>query len=330
MATNYKDFHIETKDGRILNLKDLCNFVENTPITPDDLPFVQSLCNKLANDDTYSNKYVNEYPLVDVMHKVLLEYYIKEYNFDMAEVLDTLFIFNKEAFTDIDRLSFDGIIYLIYDKNNDIDVINIRDEKEFIDFVLANLRIVVSGTSEEIFKALKQSLPYLRFNVVDDSLMNNYAQRFDISDSVYFAKDINGNNIYKIKNGLFIKNGKDVSTIIEPTFLADEEKREQKVVAKNKKYKEFDLEDFITLKDKTLNGEALETDEIRRFYYEVRYLINTMGKRTREDREITKALDEYMEEINKIYLTHPDLLTDDDRNNYEDYSRNRSKYRQAA
>jgi hypothetical protein len=70
MSSNFRDFEIETVNGKIQNVSSLCSYIRSTKIEADDLPYLETLCNKLANDDSSNNMYTNEYPLVDALHEV--------------------------------------------------------------------------------------------------------------------------------------------------------------------------------------------------------------------------------------------------------------------
>ena len=219
MATNFRDFEIVSKDGRIQNIRELCNFVENTPIEPDDLSLLETLCNKLANDDYYLNNYTNEYPLVDSLHVVLLDYYIREFDFDIDQIIDILYIYNK-AFDVVTKIRYDGLIYLVIDKGNDVEVFDIKNDIDFINLLSTknNIRTFVAGKIENIANLLRTKIHAIKFDKTNDGILNEYASNFDIADDVYYGKDLNDNMVYKIKNGLFLKNGKDVSLLHEPTL----------------------------------------------------------------------------------------------------------------
>ena len=325
MSSNFRDFEIETVDGKIQNVSSLCSYIKSTLIEPDDLPYLESLCNKLANDDNSNNQYSNEYPLVDTLHEVLLEYYIKNYGFDLDQIIDVLEVYNK-AFININKKMYDEHIYILFDRYDDIDLVSVKDEKHFIDLVLANLKTFVAGSFEEIFDLMCTVLNKVEFKETVDDEINEYKETFDIDSKTYHGNDIYGHDIYKIKNGIFIKNGNELDTLVTPSLMDREEHIEHKVVSINKKYQGFDLEDFITLRDKAMSGDLEDEVEVQRFYYEVRYLINTMSKRRGLDSEESEALDKYMESLIQIYDNHRDILTPADKRNVQNYLDNKKKY----
>lgn len=325
MSSNFRDFEIETVDGKIQNVSSLCSYIKSTQIEPDDLPYLESLCNKLANDDSSNNIYTNEYPLVDTLHEVLLEYYIKNYGFDLDQVIDVLEVYNK-AFINIDKKMYDEHIYILFDRYDDMDIVPVKDEKQFIDLVLTNLKTFVAGSFEEIFELMDRTLQAVDFNETEDEQISDYKETFDIDSKTYHGVDTFKHDIYKIKNGIFIKNGSELDTLVTPTLMNREEHIEHKVVSINKKYQGFDLEDFVTLRDKAMSGDLEDEAEVQRFYYEVRYLINTMSKRDGLDSEETEALDVYMESLIQIYDNHRDILTPADKRNVQNYLDNKKKY----
>ena len=325
MSSNFRDFEIETVNGKIQNVSSLCDYIKNTLIVPDDLPYLESLCNKLANDDSSNNIYTNEYPLVDTLHEVLLEYYIKNYKFDLDQIIDVLEVYNK-VFLNIDKKIIDGITYILFDRYDSIDVIPIKDNKLFIDLVLTNLKTFVAGSFDEIFDLMNVTLHSVEFTETNDKDMIEYAETFDLDDKVYTGIDQFGNHLYRIKNGCFRKNGEDIESIVQPTFVDKQEHNEYKVISKNKKYSGFDLNDFITLRDKAMVGDLADEVEVQRFYFEVRYLINTMNKRSKQDTDETEALDIYMNSLLTIYDNHRDLLTPADKRNVQNYLDNKKKY----
>ena len=325
MSSNFRDFEIETVDGKIQNVSSLCSYIKSTQIEPDDLPYLESLCNKLANDDSSNNIYTNEYPLVDTLHEVLLEYYIKNYGFDLDQVIDVLEVYNK-AFINIDKKMYDEHIYILFDRYDDMDIVPVKDEKQFIDLVLTNLKTFVAGSFEEIFELMDRTLQAVDFNETADDEISDYKETFDIDSETYHGVDTFKHDIYKIKNGIFIKNGSELDTLVTPTLMNREEHIEHKVVSINKKYQGFDLEDFVTLRDKAMSGDLEDEAEVQRFYYEVRYLINTMSKRDGLDSEETEALDVYMESLIQIYDNHRDILTPADKRNVQNYLDNKKKY----
>ena len=328
--TDIRDFEIETdKSGKILNIKELCNFVESTEITKDNVSYLDSLRSKLANDDRYSNKYVNEYPLVDSLNKVLLNYYInnEELDFDMEQLMDLIYVYN-DVFLNINKIRYDGLIYLICDLKDDLVVFNLKSEDEFKEVVKSNIAAMVTGDIEKIINVFRQRLHAIKFDATNDKVLNNYASNFDIADNVFYGKDLNDNMIYKIKNGLFTKNGDDVS-IIYGKDLTKEDNKIYKIEKKKPKGMSFTLDEFISLRDKALNGELVSTEEIQLFYYEVKFLIDTIKNRTNssdpDSIAFSEALDEYMQEINKIYENHPDILTHEDLKNLEEYNNKKNK-----
>jgi hypothetical protein len=325
MSSNFRDFEIETVDGKIQNVSSLCSYIKSTLIEPDDLPYLESLCNKLANDDSSNNVYTNEYPLVDTLHEVLLEYYIKNYGFDLDQVIDVLEVYNK-AFINIDKKMYDEHIYILFDRYDDMDIVPVKDEKQFIDLVLTNLKTFVAGSFEEIFELMDRTLQAVDFNETEDEQISDYKETFDIDSETYHGVDTFKHDIYKIKNGIFIKNGSELDTLVTPTLMDREEHIEHKVVSINKKYQGFDLEDFVTLRDKAMSGDLEDEAEVQRFYYEVRYLINTMSKRDGLDSEETEELDIYMESLIQIYNNHKDILTPADKRNVQNYLDNKKKY----
>ena len=327
MSSNFKDFRIETVNGKIQNVSSLCSYIKKTNIEEEDLPYLESLRNKLANDDSSVNVFVNEYPIVDSLEEKLLEYYINNYHYDMDNIIDLLEIYNHE-FLNMEKIKYDGLVYLINDLDHDIDVITIKDEKVFINLVLNNLNTFIAKDINTIFNLLSTKLNRLEFVESIDPAIVEYAETFDISHKAYYAKDINGNRLFKIKNGLLVKHGDSISTLLTPSLVTREENTTKKIVNKNKKYKAFDLDDYITLRDKMLDGDMTSEEELQRFYYEVRYLINSMNKK---DNILNEELDVYMENITHIYDTHPEVLTKADRRNVQAYLENKKKiYRKVA
>jgi hypothetical protein len=327
MSSNFKNFRIETIDGKIQNVSSLCSYINDTDIEEEDLPYLESLRNKLANDDQSLNKYVNEYPLVDSLEEKLLEYYINHYHYDMDNIIDLLEIYNHE-FLNMEKIKYNGLVYLINDKDSDIDVIVVKHEKDFIKLVLDNLNTFIASDIDTIFELLASKLFRVEFVESIDPAIVEYANTFNISHTAYYAKDIDGNRLFKIKNGLLVKYKDDISTLLTPSLVTKEENTTKKIINKNKKYKSFDLEDFITLRDKMLNGEITSEVELQRFYYEVRYLINSMNKK---DDTLNDELDIYMNNITHIYDTHPEVLTKADKRNVESYLTNKEKiYRKVS
>jgi hypothetical protein len=327
MSSNFKNFRIETIDGKIQNVSSLCSYINDTDIEEEDLPYLESLRNKLANDDQSLNKYVNEYPLVDSLEEKLLEYYINHYHYDMDNIIDLLEIYNHE-FLNMEKIKYNGLVYLINDKDSDIDVIVVKHEKDFIKLVLDYLNTFIASDIDTIFELLASKLFRVEFVESIDPAIVEYANTFNISHTAYYAKDIDGNRLFKIKNGLLVKYKDDISTLLTPSLVTKEENTTKKIINKNKKYKSFDLEDFITLRDKMLNGEITSEVELQRFYYEVRYLINSMNKK---DDTLNDELDIYMNNITHIYDTHPEVLTKADKRNVESYLTNKEKiYRKVS
>ena len=325
MSSNFRDFEIETVHGKIQNVSSLCSYIRSTKIEADDLPYLETLCNKLANDDSSNNTYTNEYPLVDALHEVLLEYYIKNYEFDIDQIIDVLEVYNK-VFINIDKKLYDDHYYILFDRYDDMDIVPVKDEKQFIDLVLNNLLVFVSGSFEEIFELMDRELGAVEFEESTDKNINDYKDTFDIDKETYKGTDIYGHVLYKIKNGIFIENDNELDTLVTPTLLDKQEHIEHKVVSINKKYQGFDFEDFITLRDKAMSGDLEDEAEVQRFYYEVRYLINTMSKRNGLDSEETEALDVYMQSLIQIYDNHRDILTPADKRNVQNYLDNKKKY----
>ena len=185
---------------------------------------------------------------------------------------------------------------------------------------------MVAGSIEEVFNLLRTKLPTIKFNPTEDSTMTKYADSFSISDEVFYGKDLNNNMIYRIKNGLFTKNNGEISILYEPDLAKEEEKKESKIISFRDRHKKvsFDINEFVELKNKALNGELTTIEEIQIFYYEVQYLIDSMHNRKKDD-ELNIALDDYMEQLNQIYENHPDVLTTDDLKNIEAYNNKKNK-----
>ena len=68
----------------------------------------------------------------------------------------------------------------------------------------------------------------------------------------------------------------------------------------------------------------MEEDEIKRLYHEVKYLIDTMHRRKSDD-ELTEALNDYMDNLIKIYDNYPEGLTKDDIDNIKEYNKNNGR-----
>ena len=325
MSSNFRDFTIESVGGKIQNVSSLCSYIKNTPIESEDIPYLESLRNKLANDNRYNDIYLNEEQIVNVLEEELLKYYIKNDNFGLDNIINLLDIYN-ESFIYLDKVKYDGLTYLIHDEENDIDVVSVSDEQRFIDLVLTNASIFANKSLNEIFTLMKQSLKSITFSESTDETAVAYADKFNIDYPIYEGYDINGNKIFKIKNGLFIKRDNELISLLSPTLVKDEEHKDLRVIKKNKKYSSFDLDEFIDLRDRVLDCDVTDKQELEKFYFQVRYLINTMNRRTHgEDPEYTEALDEYMDSLIRIYESHPDLLSKSDTTNVKAYLNNRNK-----
>ena len=322
MASNFSKLNIETVNGKIQNVSSLCDYIKSTEVLDDDVSLLESLANKLANDNNTDNNYTNEEPLVYALHAKLLEYYINTYNFDIDQVLDTIEVFNKD-FKNVRRIKYNGNFYLIYNRINDIDVICINDENKFLELVLNNLEIIVSKPNEKIYELFKNNLNAIDFIESTDEEVIEYSQTFGIDNKVYFGKDVDGNHFYKLKNAFITKNDDGINVLLNPTF---EEDNKYKVVQAKERYQSFDLEDFKHLSNRVLNQIEMTDDETARFYYEVRFLINTMIKRDEiGETELKEALDKYMEPLVNIYNITEDVLSENDQRNVIDYLNNLKK-----
>ncbi len=325
MSSNFRDFTIESVGGKIQNVSSLCSFIKSTLIEEDDIPYLETLRNKLANDDNYNNSYTNEYPIVEVLNEELLKYYIKHDNCDMDYILEILEVYNK-SFIYLDKIKYDGLVYLIYDQEDDIDVISVDNEKKFIDLVLTNTNTFVSKSLKEVFNLMKSSLYKIDFKETTDDIVQEYVDKFNIEYPMYSGKDQKNNKLYKVKNGLFVRHKEELTTLITPTLVEKDKHEELRVIKKNKKYASFDLNEFIDLRDRVLDSEVTDESELEKFYFQVRYLINTMSRRQDgEDIEYTDALDVYMNRLLQIYKNNPSLLSKENIINVETYLVNRDK-----
>ncbi len=325
MSSNFRDFKIESVGGKIQNVSSLCSYIKNTNILPEDIAYLESLRNKLANDDLYKDVYTNEYPIVDVLQEKLLVYYITKENFELSEIISILEVYNK-SFSSIDVVNHDGLTYFVFDYDTDIEVVCLNDPKRFIELVKNNANTFANKNISSAFSIMRDALYECVFKEDIDDVLSDYANRFNIDYPIYSAKDMNGNKIYKLKNGLFTKNGNELFTLITPTLVDKKDNEQMKVVNKNKKYKSFDLNEFISLRDKMLDSELVEEQDIEQLYYQVRYLINTMNRRTNgEDEEYSEALDVYMNRLAQINDIQPDMLSDADKSLLNDYNKNLQK-----
>ena len=323
MASNFNDIEIVSVKGRIQNIKEIINELNTKPILDGDVRTLESLANKLANDNICDNQFENEEALVDVLHEKLLLYYINTYNFNLEHIIDTIKVFNKKI-KDINQIKYDGLLYLIADYREDIDVVSIDDEKKFIDVVSKNPSTFVKGNIKAIFNLLKNNLTSIDFNQSLDNEVKAYANTFNINYQIFYGKDQNNNRLFKIKNGLIVKTKDGLNTLLQPTF--EDMENTHKVVEVKKNYQEFDLRDFIHLRNRVLNQVEMTDDEQARFYYEVRFLINTMSRRSdlKED-PMKDALGEYMNPLVNIYNTSQDVLSENDQRNVIDYLNNKKK-----
>ena len=325
MASNFSRLNIETIDGKIQNVSSLCDYIKSTVILEDDVGLLESLANKLANDNNRDNLYINEEPIVDVLHARLLGYYIDTYKFDMYQILDTIEVFNKKV-KDIKRIKYNNLLYIVIDNKDDIDVICIKDETAFIELVKNNLDTLVKGNISDVYELLKNNLFNVSFSESNDEEISTYRDTFNIDNKIYYGKDIKNNQLYKIKNSLLVKGKDGINVLLQPTF--EELDNNHKVISAKEKYQSFDLEDFKHLSNRVLNQVEMTDDEVARFYYEVRFLINTMVKRDEHDeKELREALDTYMEPLVNIFNTSKDVLSENDQRNVIDYLGNKKKIR---
>lgn len=318
MSSNFRDLKIETKDGKILNVSSLCDAIKNTKIEDDtDLYYLETLCNKLANDDYNENLYTNEHPIVDVLHEKLLKYYINEMDFTLDDSLEILKVYNKD-FNDIHKIEYNNTSYLLYDKKDDIRLLSFKSDQDLLDIIKNNTGMFVKNNIKLIFDQQYKNIKEVVFKEDNDKELLDYNETFDVGDTLYKGIDINNNNLYKIKNGLYVKDNNNLLTLFAPTLTNDELYKEKR------KVNGFDIDDFYVLSDKFKNNDYMEEDEIKRLYHEVKYLIDTMHRRKSDD-ELTEALNDYMDNLIKIYDNYPDGLTKDDIDNIKEYNKNNGR-----
>lgn len=323
MSSNFSDFRIETKDGKILNVSELCNAIKSTKIEEEDIPFLETLCNKLAYDDYRDNEYTNEYKIVDVLHEVLLKYYIDNNGLGLDEVIEVLKVYNKE-FNNIHKLSFNNTYYLLFDNRDNIRLLSFKSEDDMLKNIYNNISLFIRNNIKIIFDQAFKGVKELELTISHDKDLMELNETFSLSDKVYEGKDINNNTLYNIKNGLYVKDNGELLTLYTPTL--NEFNRTD-----NHRIKDgFDLDEFYILTDKFKKNEYMEKEDIDKLYYEVRYLINTMQRRKKDD-ELSEALDEYMKDILQIYDNYPEGLSKEDKKNVIDYRKNvKNNYRKAA
>ena len=314
MSSNFSNIKIETKDGKIQNVSELCAAIKNTKIEDEDINYLEALRSKLAYDDYRDNEYTNEYQIVDTLEEVLLKHYIDVKKFDLDEVLEVLKVYNPD-FNDVHKLYYKDTYYLLYDKKDDIRLLSFVKEEDMLKQIESNISSYVKNNIKLLFDQKNKKVMEIEFLETDDKDLKSYNETFNVDEHIYVGKDMNNNQLYKIKNGLYAKDNNQILTLFTPTL------NEYNRISNHTVVDGFDIDDFYILNDKFKNNEYMEQEEIDRLYYEVRYLINTMQRRKKDD-ELSEALDEYMEDIVKIYENYPEGLSKVDKKNVEDYLKN--------
>ena len=323
MSSNFSDFRIETKDGKILNVSELCDAIKSTKLDEEDIPYLETLCNKLAYDDYRDNEYTNEYKIVDTLHEVLLRFYIDNNDFGLDETIEVLKVYNKD-FNDIHKLAYNNTYYLLFDNKDNIRLLSFKKEQDMLNSIYNNIKLFVTSNIKILFDQSYKGIKEIDFHKSTDVDLKELNETFTLSDSIYEGKDINNNTLYNIKNGLYAKENGEILTLYTPTL------NEINNVNTHNIKDGFDIDEFYKLTDKFKHNEYMEQEDIDKLYFEVRYLINTMQRRKQDD-ELTEALDEYMKDILTIYDNYPDGLSKEDRKNVIDYRKNlKNNYRKAA
>ena len=323
MSSNFRDFKIETKDGKILNVSELCNAIKSIKIEDEDVAYLETLCNKLAYDDYRDNEYTNEYKIVDTLHEVLLRFYIDNNDFGLDETIEVLKVYNKD-FNDIHKLAYNSTYYLLFDNKDSIRVLSFKKEEDMLNIIYDNIKSFVKNNIKLIYDQTYKGIKEVEFKESHDNTLKELNETFSLSDTVYEGKDINNNTLYNIKNGLYVKDNNELLTLYTPTL------NEINSVNTHKVKDGFDIDEFYRLTDKFKKNEYMEQEDIDKLYFEVRYLINTMQRRKKDD-ELSEALDEYMKDILQIYDNYPEGLSKEDKKNVIDYRKNsKNIYRKAA
>lgn len=304
MAIDFNKFNIETKNNSILNIKDLCDYIKSVNITSSDISYLESLANKLSNDDNSENLYSNEYSLVNALHEVILKYYIEHDNYDGKLVFETLKVYNKNI-NNIDLKNIDNHDYIIFDESNDLRILYVDSIDKIVKVSLNNLSNVVCANENDFFNIFSKVINELKFYESNNEEIKRIETDFNLNSKIYEC-NINGIYFYKIKNGLLIKNNDLINTIKEPDM-----NDENKVVdySKYRGYKNKDngiVNDFNYLRKKV----DLTNDEEERFFHDTSYLINTMTRRYKNDESDnfeSNSLKEYMDSLINNYYNDREL-----------------------
>lgn len=331
MAIDYNKLNIRTKDGVIQNIKELCDNIDSIDINNidiNDFNYLESLSNKLANDNNSENLYVNEELLVNHLHELLVKYYIERENYTPEFLIPIIKIYNKKL-NNLELLKNNNYLYFVYQTTDDIRVLDISNQSTLANIIKYNIKTFITSSSDIVFNLINKTIPDIKFNISMNDDVINYAKTFDLNDKIYEGKDSKGNIIYKIGNGLVSDNNGTINFIYKQKSF-DEQNRvvNSKIEYKKNRHKNFDIKDFNFLRDKIYNGENLEVDEEKRFNFELNYLINTMSLRERRndtDSIEYTSLEEYMEPLVERYNNNDDRLTNSDISIISKYLRNKER-----
>lgn len=232
MAIDYNKLNIRTREGVIQNIKELCDYIDSIDIYSmdiDDFNYIESLANKLANDNNSENLYTNEESLVDHLHKLLVKYYIEIENYTPEFLIPIIKIYNKKLYN-IDLLKNEKYIYFVYQTDNDIKVIDVGNQNTLTNIIKYNIDTFIKCSGDIIFNLITKTLHDIKFNISMNDDIINYAKTFELNDKIYEGRDSKGNIIYKIGNGL-VKD--DNGTI---NFVYKQKNVENKVIDSKEEY----------------------------------------------------------------------------------------------
>lgn len=232
MAIDYNKLNIRTREGVIQNIKELCDYIDSIDIYSmdiDDFNYIESLANKLANDNNSENLYTNEESLVDHLHKLLVKYYIEIENYTPEFLIPIIKIYNKKLYN-IDLLKNEKYIYFVYQTDNDIKIIDVGNQNTLTNIIKYNIDTFIKCSGDIIFNLITKTLHDIKFNISMNDDIINYAKTFELNDKIYEGRDSKGNIIYKIGNGL-VKD--DNGTI---NFVYKQKNVENKVIDSKEEY----------------------------------------------------------------------------------------------
>lgn len=315
MALNYDLFNLKTKDRVILNTAQLCAYLKNATLSEYDISFLESLRNKLTNDNVNNDAYANEDDLLEAINEVLLKYYIDHSKMDKYELLDNILKFNKNL-DNINIITNHNHKYLCYVHDGTNDVISIKETDDLVGIIKKNISSFVRCDSKCLFKSLSSDLFKVLFNSSKNSVVKDYASNFSISEDIYVGKDAYNEDIYRVGNGLVRIENDEIETVVLPSIVIpdDEINKDAKENVKNS-----ELNEFIRLEDKYRDGNSLLPNEISFFINKLDELIEGMGNRPKDSEE-SIVLDDYMKNLLQVYHDNKVMLSNEDLRVIHDYN----------